>query len=127
MDGAYIERLTHHENVSLHGHVPIQEAFSDTDVHILITETTGSWGRVINEAGIFGVPTVTCSIGSQPEAVGEGGIVMQIIIISKNLRMLRECWKLRHELGLLAFEHASITDHRRSISIFHTLLENLIA
>ena len=38
--------------------------------YILITETTGSWGRVINEAGVFGVPTVTCSIGSQPEAVG---------------------------------------------------------
>ena len=126
--GAYIERLTYHENVSLHGHVPIQEAFSDTDVHILITETTGSWGRVINEAGIFGVPTVTCSIGSQPEAVGEGGIVVQD---HHNLEefenALRECWKLRHELGLLAFEHASITDHRRSISIFHTLLENLIA
>ena len=125
--GAYIERLHHHENVTLHGHVPVEEAFSNTDVHILITETTGSWGRVINEAGIFGVPTVTCSIGSQPEAVGPGGIVVED---HHNLEefesALRDCWSRRHDLGHLAFEHASITDHRRSISIFHTLLENLI-
>ncbi len=126
--GAYIERLGHHENVTLHGHVPVQDAFSNTDVHVLITETTGSWGRVINEAGIFGIPTVTCSIGSQPEAVGQGGIVVQNHHnIDEFESALRDCWNRRYELGQLAFEHTSITDHRRSVSIFHTLLEKLIS
>ncbi len=126
--GAYIERLGHHENVTLHGHVPVQDAFSNADVHVLITETTGSWGRVINEAGIFGIPTVTCSIGSQPEAVGQGGIVVQNHHnIDEFESALRDCWNRRYELGQLAFEHTSITDHRRSVSIFHTLLEELIS
>ena len=51
--GSYVEQLGHHSNVTLHGHVSVEHAFSETDVHVLIVESTGSWGRVINEAGLF--------------------------------------------------------------------------
>ena len=94
---------------------------------MIIGETAGTWGRVINEAGVFGVPTVTCGIGSQPEALGPGGVIVHdhhdIIQFSN---ALRDCWDRREELGKLASEHAGVTDHRRAVSIFRTLLEDII-
>ena len=124
--GHYVERLGIHPNATSHGHVPIEQAFAATDVHVIIGETAGTWGRVINEAGVFGVPTVTCGIGSQPEALGPGGVIVHdhhdIMEFSK---VLRECWNRREELGKLAFEHAGVTDHRRAVSIFRALLEDL--
>lgn len=124
--GHYVEQLGLQPNATTHGHVPIEQAFASTDVHVIIGETAGTWGRVINEAGVFGVPTVTCGIGSQPEALGPGGVIVydhhDIIQFSD---ALRDCWNRREELGKLAFEHAGVTDHRRAVSIFRTLLEDL--
>jgi len=126
--GSYVEQLGRYSNTTLHGHVSVEHAFAETDVHLLIVESTGSWGRVINEAGLFSIPSVTCSIGSQPEAVGKGGIVIpnhhNLISFEQSLR---ECWNDRHQLGELALQHSGITDHRRSISIFRSLLEDIVS
>ena len=126
--GSYVEELGRYRNTTLHGHVSVEHAFAETDVHVLIVESTGSWGRVINEAGLFSIPTVTCSIGSQPEAVGDGGV---IIPNHHNLlsfeESLRKCWNERHQLGKLALQHSEVTDHRRSVSIFRSLLEDIVS
>jgi glycosyltransferase involved in cell wall biosynthesis len=126
--GSYVEQLGRYSNTTLHGHVSVEHAFAETDVHVLIVETTGSWGRVINEAGLFSIPTVTCSIGSQPEAVGNGGIVIEnhhdLPLFEQ---ALRNCWKQRDQLGKLAFSHSGITDHRRTVSIFRSLLEDIVS
>ena len=126
--GSYVEQLGRYSNTTLHGHVSVEHAFSETDVHVLIVESTGSWGRVINEAGLFFIPTVTCSIGSQPEAVGKGGIVVQDHHDLQSFEQaLRDCWSDRHNLGRLANQHTGITDHRRSIAIFRSLLEDIVS
>ncbi len=126
--GSYVKELGRHPNTTLHGYVPVEQAFAETDVHVLIVESTGSWGRVINEAGLFSIPTVTCSIGSQPEAVGRGGIILEdhhdLQLFEK---ALRDCWVDRHRLGRLANQHSGVTDHRRSVSIFRSLLEDIVS
>ncbi|CAI8176880.1 MAG: Uncharacterised protein [Methanobacteriota archaeon] len=124
--GHYVERLGLHPNATNHGHVPINQAFAAADVHVIIGETAGTWGRVINEAGVFGIPTVTCGIGSQPEALGPGGVIVHNHHdILEFTSALRDCWTRREELGKRAFDHAGVTDHRRASSIFRTLLEDL--
>ena len=126
--GSYVEELGCYQNVTLHGHVSVEHAFAVTDVHVLIVESTGSWGRVINEAGLFSIPSVTCSIGSQPEAVGNGGIVVENHHdLQLFEQVLRDCWKQRDQLGELAHQHSGITDHRRTVSIFRSLLEDIVS
>jgi hypothetical protein len=40
---------------------------------------------------------------------------------------LRDCWSDRHHLGKLANKHSGVTDHRRSIAIFRSLLEDIVS
>ena len=122
----FLKNIISMPNVRFHGRVDAEEIFCNCDIHVLITETTGSWGRVISEAGVFQVPTVTNSIGSQPEAVGNGGIVV------KNHKDLDEfsgalkiCYSEREKLGIEARSHCKIVDHRRSVAIFREVLESI--
>jgi glycosyltransferase involved in cell wall biosynthesis len=127
-DGAFIEELRRYPNAVLRGARPVEEVFPSTDVHLLLVETTGSWGRVINEAGLHRVPSVTCSIGSQPEAVGPGGLVVDDHRdIDALIDGLRHVLDERDLLGQRAFEHAAVVDHRRSIACFREALEGVLA
>lgn len=124
--GAYAESLSSHPNVRWHGHTPVEEVFSNCDVHLLTVTSTGSWGRVINEAGLFGVPSVSIDIGSQREAVGEGGCVLSPKAKLEDwISALRSVYKNRDELGELARRHAGIVDHRKSIASFRSVIEDI--
>ena len=125
--GKYIEELGRYPNVLLRGPMPVEDVFPHTDVHLLLVETTGSWGRVINEAGLHGVPTVTCSIGSQPEAVGPGGMaVKDHHDIDGLIAALRQTMAERDMYGQRALAHAGVVDHRRSVAIFREAVEGLL-
>ena len=122
----FLKKILSMPNVRFHGRVEAEDIFCKCDIQVILTETTGSWGRVVSEAGIFGVPTVTNSVGSQPEAVGEGGLVV------KNHRDLEEfskalktCYLQREELGRLAESHCKVVDHRRAVAIFREVLESV--
>ncbi|DAC61477.1 MAG TPA: glycosyltransferase [Candidatus Poseidoniales archaeon] len=125
--GGYVEGLARFGNATCHGHTPVIEVFANCDIHLLTVRSTGSWGRVINEAGLFGVPSVSVNIGAQPEAVGEGGI-----IVPANADMqawceaLKHCYANREELGLRAKEHAKVIDHRRSIAMFRSVIRDAL-
>lgn len=122
--GAYAEELGKFDNTTWHGHTPVSEVFSRCDVHLLTVVSTGSWGRVINEAGLFGVPSVSISIGSQPEAVGDGGIIVdKAADLDTWVNALRTTYAKREELGELARKHARIVDHRRSIAAFRSVIK----
>ena len=122
----YVNELERRPNVTVHGFVPAEEIFPTCDVHVRINEGIGTWGRVTNEAGIFRVPTVTNSVGSQPESVGKGGVIVRDHHDFLEFeRALRDCWERRKSLGELAYEHSSISDHRRSLSIFRSVLDSL--
>jgi len=122
--GAYAEELGDFDNTTWHGHTPVSEVFSRCDVHLLTVASTGSWGRVINEAGLFGVPSVSISIGSQPEAVGEGGIIVdQVADLDAWVHALRTTYTKREQLGELARKHCGIVDHRRSIAAFRSVIK----
>ncbi len=126
-DGSYASSLGQHSNANWHGHASTADVFSSCDLHLLTVESTGTWGRVINEAGLFGVPTVSVDIGSQAEAVGPGGrILPQNANLDAWVSALQEVYEQRSEYGEKAKEHAGVSDHRRSIAIFRTLLHELI-
>jgi glycosyltransferase involved in cell wall biosynthesis len=127
-DGAFIEELRRYPNAVLRGAQPVEDVFPFTDVHLLLVETTGSWGRVINEAGLHRVPSVTCSIGSQPEAVGPGGLVVNDHRdIDALIDGLRDVVEQRDVLGQRALEHTAVVDHRRSVACFREALEGVLS
>jgi glycosyltransferase involved in cell wall biosynthesis len=124
--GSYAEALGVYDNTTWYGHSAVSEVFSSSDIHLLTVQSTGSWGRVINEAGLFGLPSVSIDIGSQAEAVGPGGIVVAADSpIETWIDALRNTYEKRGELGAAAQQHAAIIDHRRSIAMFRTLIENI--
>ena len=125
--GAYAESLQEFENVTWHGHTSVEEVFSKCDVHLLTVASTGSWGRVINEAGLFGVPSVSVDIGSQAEAVGGGGmIVSSDASLDDWVAAIKRTYENREEYGVKARGHASVVDHRRSIAMFRSTLHDVI-
>ena len=122
----YVNELAKHPNVTVRGFVPVEEIFPKCDVHVRIHERFGTWGRVTNEAGIFRVPTVSNSVGSQPESVGDGGVIVKDHHdLDEFERALRKCWDARTVLGELAYEHSGVSDHRRSVSILRSILSDL--
>ncbi|MEE2759605.1 MAG: glycosyltransferase [Candidatus Thermoplasmatota archaeon] len=125
--GGYVEGLSGFENVTCHGHTPVGEIFSCCDIHLLTVRSTGSWGRVINEAGLFGVPSVSVAIGAQPEAVGDGGVIVpDNADLQAWCEALRRCYANREELGSLARMHAKVIDHRRSIAMFRSTIRDAL-
>ena len=105
----------------------MSEVFANCDIHLLTVRSTGSWGRVINEAGLFGVPSVSVNIGAQSEAVGEGGIVVPAHAdLQAWCEALKHCHANREELGLRAKEHAKVIDHRRSIAMFRSVIRDVL-
>jgi glycosyltransferase involved in cell wall biosynthesis len=124
---AYPQQLAHHPNARVLGHVDAATFFASIDVHLILFETTGSWGRVIGEAGLFGVPSVTSDVGSQKEALGEGGILVDDgHDADAVIDALRTVYEHRERYGTLAREHTRMVDHRRSVAAFRTGLEELL-
>ena len=84
-------------------------------------------GRVINEAGLFGVPSVTIDIGSQPEAVGDGGIVVaKDGSLDDWVTAIKDTYENREEYGAKAKEHADVVAHRRSIAMFRSAIRDVL-
>ena len=123
----YPQELAHHPNARILGHVDAASFFAGIDVHLILFETTGSWGRVIGEAGLFGVPSVTSDVGSQREALGEGGILVpdghdaEAVIDA-----LQAVYEDRERYGELAHQHTKMVDHRRSVAAFRSGIEGLL-
>ncbi len=125
--GSYVAGLAEFGNVTCHGHTPVNQVFSSCDVHLLTVRSTGSWGRVINEAGLYGVPSVSVDIGAQREAVGGGGkIVERNSSLDVWCAALKACYLEREELGVLARDHAKVIDHRRSIAMFRSVIRDVL-
>ena len=123
---AYPQALAHHPNARVVGHVDAATFFAGIDLHLILFETTGSWGRVIGEAGLFGVPSVTSDVGSQEEALGEGGILLDDgHDADAVIDALRAVYEDRERYGALARKHTQMVDHRRSVAAFRTGLEDL--
>ena len=124
---SYPQQLAHHPNARIRGYVDAATFFASIDVHLILFETTGSWGRVIGEAGLFGVPSVTCDVGSQKEALGKGGILVSDgHDIDAVIEALRNVYDERERYGDFARKHTQMVDHRRSVAAFRTGLENLL-
>ncbi|HIF04809.1 MAG TPA: glycosyltransferase family 1 protein [Candidatus Poseidoniales archaeon] len=125
--GAHVEALSQFPNATCHGHTPVEEVFTHCDIHLLTVESTGSWGRVINEAGLFGIPSVSVEIGAQPEAVGRGGVIVSDKgDLIEWTAALRTCYENREALGEAAREHAKVIDHRRSIAMFRSVIRDVL-
>ena len=124
---AYPKQLAHHPNARVLGHVDAATFFASIDIHLILFETTGSWGRVIGEAGLFGVPTVTSDVGSQREALGEGGVLVDDgHDVDAVIDALKAVYEARDHYGTLARKHTQMVDHRRSIAAFRSGLEGLL-
>ena len=122
----YPQQLAHHPNARVVGHVDAATFFAGIDIHLILFETTGSWGRVIGEAGLFGVPSVTSDVGSQKEALGDGGILVDDgHDADAVIKALRVVYDDRERFGELARKHTRMVDHRRSVAAFRSGLERL--
>jgi glycosyltransferase involved in cell wall biosynthesis len=122
----YPQQLAHHPNARVVGHVDAATFFAGIDIHLILFETTGSWGRVIGEAGLFGVPSVTSDVGSQKEALGDGGILVDDgHDADAVIKALRAVYDDRERFGELARKHTRMVDHRRSVAAFRSGLERL--
>ena len=125
--GAHAEALGDFDNATWRGHTSVEDVFSNCDVHVLTVESTGSWGRVINEAGLFGVPSVTIDIGSQPEAVGDGGVVVSRDgSLDDWVAAIRDTYENREAYGAKAKAPAGVVDHRRSIAMFRSAIRDVL-
>ena len=123
----YPQELAHHPNARILGHVDAASFFAGIDVHLILFETTGSWGRVIGEAGLFGVPSVTSDVGSQREALGEGGILVQDGHDAEAvIDALQSVYADRERYGERARNHTKMVDHRRSVAAFRSGIEGLL-
>ena len=123
----YPQELAHHSNARILGHVDAATFFASIDLHLILFETTGSWGRVIGEAGLFGVPSVTSDVGSQREALGDGGILVDDgHDADAVIDALRAVYDERERYGALARHHTRMVDHRRSVAAFRSAIEDLI-
>ena len=123
---SYPQQLAHHPNARVRGYIDAATFFASIDVHLILFETTGSWGRVIGEAGLFGVPSVTSDIGSQKEALGEGGILVPDgHDVDAVIDALRNVYDERERYGPLARKHTQMVDHRRSVAAFRSGVEAL--
>ena len=123
---SFPQQLAHHPNAHIRGYIDAATFFASIDVHLILFETTGSWGRVIGEAGLFGVPSVTSDVGSQKEALGEGGIlVCDGHDVDAVIDALRHVYEDRERYGAFARKHTQMVDHRRSVAAFRSGLEDL--
>lgn len=125
--GSYAEALGDFNNATWQGHAPVEDVFSNCDVHVLTVASTGSWGRVVNEAGLFGVPSVTIDIGSQSEAVGDGGVVVaKDGCLDDWVIAIKDAYENREVYGAKAKAHAGVVDHRRSIAMFRSAIRDVL-
>ena len=101
------------ERVVFHGHIPHQEVpafFASTDIAVMPTSSSESFGVAALEASATGVPVVASRIGGVPEVVVDG--VTGVLVESKNaqaladaLRMLIEDEALRERMGQAGREY----------------------
>ena len=72
------------------------------------------------------MPSVTSDVGSQEEALGEGGILVDDgHDADAVIDALRAVYEDRERYGALARKHTQMVDHRRSVAAFRTGLEDL--
>lgn len=125
---SYPQELAHHPNARVLGYIDAATFFARIDIHLILFERTGTWGRVIGEAGLFGVPTVTSDVGSQKEALGEGGILVDDgHDTDAVIDALKAVYDDRERYGALAHKHTQMVDHRRSVAAFRSGLEDVIS
>ena len=55
----------------------IRKVFSTARVLLVPSEWEEAWGRVVIEAGLNGIPSITSARGGLPEAVGQGGLLVK--------------------------------------------------
>ena len=125
-EGFYIDTLKGLGNTTFHGQTDPDVAFTMVDMHMLLVDSLGTWGRVINEAGIFKIPTLSIDIGSQREAVGRGGVIVRNDANPNEMILkLKELYDNRVKLGLEAQNHAKIVDHRKAISELRSIIHKI--
>jgi len=126
-DNTYSQDLAHHPNARILGYIDAAAFFSKIDIHLILFERAGTWGRVIGEAGLFGVPSVTSDVGSQKEALGEGGILVDDgHDTDAVIDALKAVYDDRERYGALARKHTQMVDHRRSVAAFRSGLEDIL-
>lgn len=76
-EAALRRRLSGLPNVALRpSHADMRPVYRDTRILIVPSQLDETWGRVVSEAQVSGIPVIASGRGGLPEAVGGGGIVL---------------------------------------------------
>ena len=93
------------------------------DYYMQVSSITSN---AFNEAGYFSKPTISIDIGSQSEAVGNGGAVMSNESSAEEwVNQIKEIYNDLERYSKLAFEHSPIVDSKSSINEFITVLDGV--
>jgi len=69
------------------------DLYGDAKVLLVPSTYPEAWGRVVPEAQMSGIPVVATAIGGLPEAVGEGGILIDPAASAKSWsRTVSDLW-----------------------------------
>ena len=64
-------------NVTIRARTPdIRKILATAKILLVPSECEEAWGRVVIEAGLNGIPSITSARGGLPEAVGHGGLIV---------------------------------------------------
>lgn len=108
---ASLKQISTLDNVEVWDHQQdMRSVYAETDILLVPSQFTETFGRVILEAQINGIPIVAAKVGGIPYTLGQGGILVE----PKNepqgyvdaLRRLRTDENLYTQLSALALENA---------------------
>lgn len=120
--------LSDYPNVEWYPWIDRQTAFDQARVHLFPSFWPEPFGRIPVEAGNRGIPTVGSDRGGVPEAIGDGGILLDPYKIHDWVRVTRtmmECDQLHDDLGIKARDHSVKFGVSRIVPQFEGYLSQL--
>jgi glycosyltransferase involved in cell wall biosynthesis len=99
-------------NVTWHAPTPdMLSIYAGTRVILVPSQWEETWGRVVTEAQVSGIPALASNYGALPESVGPGGLLIpRDAPVADWVRALRRLWDdqpLYNNLSQRALEHAA--------------------
>jgi glycosyltransferase involved in cell wall biosynthesis len=118
------EAMANLENVEHVGYVDdIRNVYRQAKLVVMPSRWPEPLGRIPIEAGISGIPTVAADRGGLPEAVGDGGVLIESYQADAYVDAIQTVLDDYDRYSAAAAQHAATLDVDNQFDRFHTMLE----